>query len=91
MTVIVAVRVLHEPLSYLLVIALVFSRVVGLMVSTQSNIQQIVQAIPALEEVTAMISECQAAAELPHGRGGDRLQAGSEAKACDARRGCAPA
>jgi ABC-type bacteriocin/lantibiotic exporter with double-glycine peptidase domain len=81
-TVIVAVRVLHEPLSYLLVIALVFSRIVGLLISTQSNIQQIVQAIPALEEVTAMIAECQAAA----GRRGDWLRAGPQAQAGDVRR-----
>jgi ATP-binding cassette, subfamily C, bacterial len=60
-TVVVAVRVIHVPLSYLLVIALVFNRVVGLLVGVQGNIQQVAQSLPALEEVLAMITDCERA------------------------------
>ena len=63
-TVVLAVRVLHLPLSYLLVIALVFNRLVGLLIGLQGNIQQIAQSLPALDEVTAMIAACEGAAEL---------------------------
>lgn len=60
-TVIVAVRVVHVPLSYLLVIAIVFNRVVGLLVGLQGNIQQIAQALPALDEISVMIADCESA------------------------------
>lgn len=70
-TVVVAVRVVHVPLSYLLVIALVFNRVVGLMMGLQGSIQSIAQALPALEEVTAMIAGCEGAAQVTEPRMGD--------------------
>jgi ATP-binding cassette, subfamily C, bacterial len=63
-TVLVAVQVVHVPVSYLFVIAVVFNRVVGLMIGVQGSIQSIAQALPALEEITAMSAGCAEAAEV---------------------------
>lgn len=65
LTVYVAVRVVQVPVGSLLVIALVFNRVVSQIVSSQSNIQLVAQALPAFDEVTSMIAECEAAREIP--------------------------
>jgi ATP-binding cassette subfamily C protein len=72
-TVYVAVRVVRVPVSSLLVVAFVFTRVVAQIVSSQSNLHNVAQALPAYSQVTAVIAECQAAEEaMPaaseHGR-----------------------
>lgn len=65
-TVYVAVRVVHVPLSSLLVVAFVFTRIVSQLTSTQTYIQQMASALPAFDEVLAMITNCEQAAE-PYG------------------------
>jgi len=59
----VAIRVLHVPTGSLLVVAVVFTRIVGQVGSSQSNIQQIAQALPAFEELEELIASCAAARE----------------------------
>jgi ATP-binding cassette, subfamily C, bacterial len=65
LTVYVAVRIVHVPVGSLLVVALVFNRVVSQIVSSQSSIQSVAQALPAFDEVSAMIAECEGAQEMP--------------------------
>lgn len=65
LTVYVAVDVVHVPVGSLLVVALVFTRVVSQIVSSQSSIQSVAQALPAFDEVTSMIAECEGAREAP--------------------------
>lgn len=65
LTVYVAVRVVHVPLGSLLVVAVVFNRVVSQIVSSQSSVQSVAQALPAFDEVISMIAECEGAREIP--------------------------
>jgi ATP-binding cassette subfamily C protein len=62
-TVYIAIRIEHVPVGSVLVIAVAFTRVVSKIVSSQSSIQQIAQALPAYEEVSAMIASCASATE----------------------------
>jgi ATP-binding cassette subfamily C protein len=65
-TVYVAIRVEHIATGSLLVVAVVFTRVVGRITNSQSNIQQIAMALPAFEELEALTDACTAARE-PYG------------------------
>jgi ATP-binding cassette subfamily C protein len=65
-TVYVAIRVEHVAAGSLLVVAVVFTRVVGRITSSQSNIQQIALALPAFEELEALTADCVSARE-PYG------------------------
>jgi ATP-binding cassette subfamily C protein len=62
-TVELAVRSLHVPVSSLLVIAFVFTRIVSQVTSAQASIQQVAQALPAFDEVMALIASCEQADE----------------------------
>jgi ATP-binding cassette subfamily C protein len=62
-TVYVAIKVAHVPSGSLLVVAVVFTKVVGQITSSQSNIQSIAQALPAFEEIEEVLHSCQAARE----------------------------
>jgi len=59
----VALVDLHVPLAQLLVLALIFSRLVPRISSTQQNIQLIAQAVPAMNELMEVIAGCESAAE----------------------------
>jgi ATP-binding cassette subfamily C protein len=71
-TVYVAIRVAHVPSGSLLVVAVVFTKIVGRITSSQSNIQQIAQALPAFEEIDELLHSCMAARE----GGGSRSRIG---------------
>jgi ATP-binding cassette, subfamily C, bacterial len=62
-TVYVAIHVAHVPSGSLLVVAVVFTKIVGQITSSQSNIQQVAQALPAFEEIEDLLSSCMAARE----------------------------
>ena len=62
-TVYVAIRVAHIPSGSLLVVAVVFTKVVGQITSSQSNIQSVAQALPAFEEIEDLLHSCMAARE----------------------------
>jgi ATP-binding cassette subfamily C protein len=68
-TVYVAIRVAHVPSGSLLVVAVVFTKIVGQITSSQSNIQSVAQALPAFEEIEELLRSCMAAHE---GRGARR-------------------
>lgn len=65
LTVYIAIRLEHVPVGSLLVVAVAFTRIVGQITAAQSNIQQVAQALPAFEQVSEMIAECEAAGEQP--------------------------
>jgi ATP-binding cassette subfamily C protein len=65
-TVYVAVRLVHVPVTSLLVVAFVFTRVISQLTSTHTNIQQMASALPAFDEMLGMIIDCEQAAE-PYG------------------------
>ncbi len=67
-TVYVAIRVEHVPSGSLLVVAVVFTKVVGQITSSQSNIQNIAQALPAFEEIEELLHSCMSAREGFGGR-----------------------
>lgn len=71
-TVYVAIRIAHVPSGSLLVVAVVFTKIVGQITSSQSNIQQIAQALPAFEEIEELLHSCMAARE----GGGPRRRVG---------------
>jgi ATP-binding cassette subfamily C protein len=75
-TVEVAVSDLHVPVSSLLVVVFVFTRVVSQLTSSQTSIQQVAQSLPAFDEVMALISSCEVAEEAPAGVRGARLRIG---------------
>lgn len=58
-----SVRVIHVPVGSLLVVAFVFTRVVAQVAGVQSGVQQVAQAAPAFEEVSAVIAACERADE----------------------------
>jgi ATP-binding cassette, subfamily C, bacterial len=62
-TVEVTVHDLSVPVSSLLVVAFVFTRVVSQVAGLQSGLQQVAQAIPAFDEVTGLIVSCEGAQE----------------------------
>jgi ATP-binding cassette, subfamily C, bacterial len=62
-TVDVSIRYLHVPVGSLLVVAFVFTRVVGQVAGLQTGIQQVAQSVPAFEEVMSLIASCEAAEE----------------------------
>jgi ATP-binding cassette, subfamily C, bacterial len=64
-TVYVAVKVAHVPVGSLLVVTVVFMRVVAQIIGAQGNVQQVAQALPAFDEVMALIESCEAAREAP--------------------------
>jgi ATP-binding cassette subfamily C protein len=78
LTVQLAVGSLDVPVSSLLVIAFVFTRMVSQITSAQNSIQQVAQALPAFDEVMALIASCEAADEIAPvvGRHGDRMAIG---------------
>jgi ATP-binding cassette subfamily C protein len=65
LTVYIAISVEHVQVGLLLVIAVAFTKVVSKIVAGQSNIQQVALALPAYDEVSALIDECEAAGERP--------------------------
>jgi ATP-binding cassette subfamily C protein len=76
-TVYVAIRVEHVAAGSLLVVAVVFTRVVGRITASQSNIQQIAMALPAFEELEALTAACVAAREPYGGAAASALPIGS--------------
>jgi ATP-binding cassette subfamily C protein len=82
-TVYVAVRVAHVPSGSLLVVAVVFTKIVGQITSSQSNIQSLAQALPAFEEIEELLHSCQAAREGGGPR--RRMQIGSGIELQDVR------
>ena len=58
-TVVVAFSGFHVPIRSLLVVALVFSRVVAQVTSTQGSFQQLAQGLPAFEEITTLMTSCE--------------------------------
>jgi ATP-binding cassette, subfamily C, bacterial len=62
-TVWIAVRVVHVPLSALLVVAFVFMRLISQITTSQQSLQQIAQGLPAFGEAMRVIAECERAAE----------------------------
>lgn len=62
-TVYVAIRVAHVPSGSLLVVAVVFTKIVGQITSSQSNIQAVAQALPPFEEIEELLRSCRAARE----------------------------
>ena len=64
-TVEIAVSDLHAPVSSLLVVAFVFTRVVSQLTSSQSSIQQVAQSLASFDEVMVLISSCEEAEETP--------------------------
>jgi ATP-binding cassette subfamily C protein len=77
-TVYVSVRTLSVPTSSLLVVAFVFTRVVGQLNSLQTSIQHAAQGLPAFDETIRMIAGCEQAEEPPADRSGvsDRIHIG---------------
>jgi ATP-binding cassette subfamily C protein len=63
LTVWVAVRVVHVPVSALLVVAFVFMRLIGQITTSQQSIQQVAQGLPAFSEAMRLIADCERAAE----------------------------
>jgi ATP-binding cassette subfamily C protein len=63
-TVDLGIRVLHVPIGSMLVIAYAFTRVIGQLTASQSNIQQVAQGLAAFDEAMALIESCEAAQEL---------------------------
>jgi ATP-binding cassette subfamily C protein len=63
LTVYIAVKLEHVPVGSLLVFAVAFMRVVSQIVGAQSNIQQVALALPAYDEVSALIADLEAAGE----------------------------
>jgi ATP-binding cassette subfamily C protein len=65
LTVYAAVRSLHVPISSLLVVTFVFSRVVSQATGLQTNVEQVAQTLPAFTEVMTSIAICEGVAEAP--------------------------
>ena len=63
-TVDISVSAVHVPIGSVLVVAFVFTRVVGQITGMQSSIQQLAQALPAFDEVVGLIAVCEAATEI---------------------------
>jgi ATP-binding cassette subfamily C protein len=72
-TVYVGVRLIHVPVSSLLVVAFVFTRMVSQLTSAQLYIQELARGLPAFEHTMRMIATCEAASEVRAGRVGPRL------------------
>lgn len=77
-TVYVAIRVAHVPSGSLLVVAVVFTKIVGQITSSQSNIQSVAQALPAFEEIEDLLHSCMAAREGAGPRRRIRIGSGIE-------------
>ena len=72
----------HVPIRSLLVVALVFSRVVAQLTSTQGSCQQVAQGLPAFEEITALMASCESMEEAPPATRGRLARIGIGAGLC---------
>jgi ATP-binding cassette, subfamily C, bacterial len=82
-TVYVAVRVVKVPLSSLLAVTFVFTRLAAQTAAAQTSILQLAQALPAFDEVTTLTARSEGAEEAPASRARDRLPIGTGVRVQD--------